>query len=110
MLTVPIITDLEDLELYNIRANVNIKIACYLDKGFDSHWKLVQEHGTFGNIEIRNYKDQDRWVIFRDGKELLCVIIGIEGSNYLFIHTDDDFHVKVLSYLATDPWLRSKRI
>lgn len=110
MLTVPRITDLEDLELYNVRSSVNIKIACYINTGFDTHLRHVKDLESFENIEIRNYEDQDRWVIYRDGKELLCVIIGTEESNYLFIRTDDDSHVKVLSHLATDPWLRSKKI
>ncbi|MFX1476873.1 MAG: hypothetical protein ACFFCI_01960 [Promethearchaeota archaeon] len=110
MLTVPRITDLEDLELYNVRSSVNIKIACYIDTGFDVDLRIVRELESFENIEIRNYKYQDRWVIFRDGKELLCVIIGAEESNYLFFRSEDDSHIKILSYLATDPWLRSKKI
>jgi len=59
------------------------------------------------NIELRNYVEKDRWVILRDGEELFCVILGREK---LSIRTKEPVHIKILSFLATDPWLRSKKI
>jgi len=110
MLTVPIITDLEDLEVYNVRAGVNMNITCFIDIGLDNHEELLEEHESLRNIDIRNFEGKDRWVIYRDGEELLFIAIGAEKSNYLVFHTRDSAHVKLFSSLATDAWLRSKRI
>ncbi|MFX1480888.1 MAG: hypothetical protein ACFFCI_22615 [Promethearchaeota archaeon] len=108
MLTVPRITDLEDLELYNIRSSVNMSISCYVDIGMTAHLDLIEEFDNFENIEIRNYKYQDRWAILRDNEELLFAAIGTRESNLLFIHTEDKTHVETLGILTKDPWIRSK--
>jgi len=110
MLTVPIITDLEDLELYNIRSSVNISISCYVNRGMVSHLKLIEEFESFENIEIRNYKYKDRWAILRDNEELSFIAIGTGESNPLFFRTEDKTQVKTLGSLATDPWIRSKKV
>jgi len=106
----PTITDLEDLEVYNVRSSINLNIGCFIKIEIDKHLELLEELESFRNIQIRNYEDQDRWVILRDGEELLCAVIGIEPANYLFFHTEDPNHIKIFSSLATNAWLRSRKI
>lgn len=108
MLTVPRITDLEDLELNSIRSSVNISVSCYVDTGMAKHLELIEEFDSFENIEIRNYKYKDRWVILRDNEELLFAAIGTGESNLLYFHTEDKTQVETLGILAMDPWIRSK--
>lgn len=106
----PTITDLEDLEVYNVRSSINLNIGCFIDIEMDRHEELLEELKSFRNIQIRNYEDQDRWVVLRDGEELLCAVIGAKQDNFLFFQTEDPNHIKLFSNLAMDAWLRSKKI
>ncbi|MFX0011501.1 MAG: hypothetical protein ACFE9R_14405 [Candidatus Hermodarchaeota archaeon] len=109
MIIVPTLKDIEELEVYNVKSGVNLNIACFNDFMVEENKQLFEELESFGNIEIRNYEGVDRWVILRDGEELLCALVGTQEDNYLVLHTTDSEHIKILSNLATDAWLRSRK-
>ena len=69
VIIIPTITDIEDLEVYNLRSSINLNIGCFINIGIDRHMELLDELESFDNIKIRNYEGQDRWVILRDGEE-----------------------------------------
>lgn len=106
----PVIKDIEAIEIYNVRSGVNFSLACFIDKESEEDMDLFEELEGFENLEVRNYSEEDRWVILRDGEEVLSAVIGTDEKNHLVFHTRDPAQVKILSYLATDAWLRSRKI
>jgi len=110
MITVPFITDLQDLYLYEVRANVNIKASCQINPGSEEHADLLDELESLDNISIRSYQGEDRYLVMKDGEELLMAIIGADDNNHLVIHTEDPMHIKILNSLVMDSWLRARKI
>ncbi|TFF89915.1 MAG: hypothetical protein EU548_05660 [Promethearchaeota archaeon] len=110
MITVPLITDLQDLYLYEVRANVNIKASCQINPGSEEHANLLDELESLDNISIRSYQGEDRYLLMKDGEELLMAIIGTDDNNHLVIHTEDPKHIKLLNSLVMDSWLRARKI
>ena len=109
-IAVPDIKDLQDLHLYEVRAHVNIKIMCYIDPSLEEDEQLLNEFESLDNISIRLYEDRDRYLIDRDGEELLFGIIG-EGENAnLVIHTRDAKHQRLLRSLVMEGWLRARKL
>jgi len=108
VIIVPKITDLRDLEVYNVRANVNRRIACLIDVENENHQEILEELKVFANI--RNYKGEDRYVFLRDGEELLFAAIGVNNDINLSFHTNDAAHIKLFSSLAMEAWLNSREV
>ena len=109
-IAVPDIKDLQDLHLYEVRAHVNMKIQCYIDPSLEDDEQLLMEFESLDNITIRMYEDKDRFLIDRDGEELLFGIIGEGENNNLIIHTKDVKHQRLLRSLVMEGWLRARKL
>ncbi|MGV9205806.1 MAG: hypothetical protein ACOC44_17490 [Promethearchaeia archaeon] len=109
-LVVPTITDLMDLQLYDVRSSVNLKISCLINPGIDEHAALLEEFEVLDNISLRAYEEKDRYVIIRDGEELLMAVIGNKPNNHLAFQTKDAAHIKLFNSLVLESWLRSRKI
>ena len=109
-IAVPNIKDLQDLLLYEVRSSVNMKISCYIDPGLEEDAELLEEFESLDNISIRMYEAKDRYVMDRDGEELLFAVIGNSEDNHLVIHTKDSKHVKFFKSIVMEGWLRSRKI
>jgi len=109
-IAVPSIKDLQDLYLYEVRSSVNMKISCSIDpiSGEDSN--LLEEFESLDNISIRMYDAEDRYVLDKDGEELLLAVIGRNNNNHLVIHTKDPKHIKFYRSTIMESWLRSRKI
>ncbi|MHA1149866.1 MAG: hypothetical protein ACTSR8_16645 [Promethearchaeota archaeon] len=110
MMTVPQISDLQDLYLYEVRSSVNMKISCLIDPGVEEHADLLEEFESLDNISLRTYDGEDRYLIVRDGEELFLAIIGNEENNHLVFMTRDSAHIKFLNALTMESWLRGRKI
>ncbi len=109
-LALPDITDLQDLYLYEVRSTVNMKISCLINPGIDEHSDLLEEFESLDNISIRTYDAEDRYLIIRDGEELLMAVIGNNENNHLVFHTKDEKHIRFFNALAMETWMRSRKI
>jgi len=109
-IAVPDIKDLQDLHLYEVRSSVNMKIMCYIDPSLEDDEQLLMEFESLDNITIRMYEDKDRFLIDRDGEELLFAIIGEGINNNLIIHTRDVKHQRLLRSLVMEGWLRARKL
>jgi len=104
------INDLQDLHLYEVRANVNVKIMCNIDPSLEDDAKLLEELESLDNITIRLYEDRDRFLIDRDGEELLFSIVGEGENNNLMLYTKDVKHQRLLRSLVMEGWLRARKL
>jgi hypothetical protein len=109
-IAVPDIKDLQDLHLYEVRSSVNMKIQCYIDASIEDDEQLLMEYESLDNITIRMYEEKDRFLIDRDGAELLFGIIGEGENNNLVIHTKDAKHQRLLRSLVMEGWLRARKL
>ena len=109
-IAVPDIKDLQDLHLYEVRSHVNMKIQCYIDPSLENDEQLLMEFESLDNITIRLYEEKDRFLIDRDGAELLFAIIGEGENNNLVIHTKDANHQRLLRSLVMEGWLRARKL
>jgi DNA repair exonuclease SbcCD ATPase subunit len=109
-IAVPDIKDLQELHLYEVRSSVNMKVSSSIDPSLEDDAELLEEFGSLDNISIRLYEQKDRFVIDRDGEELLFAIIGKNDNNNLVIHTRDSKHQRLLRSLVMEGWLRSRKI
>jgi len=109
-IAIPNIKDLQKLFLYEVKSSVNMKISCYIDPTLEEDAELLEEFESLDNISIRMYEGQDRYVLDRDGEELLFAVIGKNESNHLVIHTKDPKHLKLFRSLVMEGWLRSRKI
>jgi len=104
------INDLQDLHLYEVRTHVNVKIMCYIDPSLEDDAELLEELESLDNITIRLYEDRDRFLIDRDGEELLFSIVGEGENNNLVIYTRDAKHQRLLRSLVMEGWLRARKL
>jgi len=104
------INDLQDLHLYEVRAHVNVKIMCNIDPSLEDDAELLEELESLDNITIRLYEDRDRFLIDRDGEELLFSIVGEGENNNLVIYTRDAKHQRLLRSLVMEGWLRARKL
>jgi len=109
-IAVPDIKDLQDLHLYEVRSSVNMKIMCYIDPSLEDDEQLLNEMESLDNITIRMYEEKDRFLIDRDGAELLFGIIGEGEHTNLVIHTKDMKHQRLLRSLVMEGWLRARKL
>jgi len=109
-IAVPDIKDLQDLHLYEVRSSVNMKIMCYIDPSLEDDEQLLMEFESLDNITIRMYEEKDRFLIDRDGEELLFSIIGESKHRNLIIHTRDAKHQRLLRSLVMEGWLRARKL
>lgn len=108
MIIVPFISDLEVLEVFKMSSSVNIRIACSINPASEEHLELLKKYTNINQIKIRNYPGEDRYIILRDGEDLLFVAVGEDKSTYLMLHTKDTAHLAIFNSLAMDAWLRSR--
>jgi hypothetical protein len=87
-----------------------MKISSLIDPSLQEDAELLEEFESLDNISIRLYEQKDRFVIDRDGEELLFAIIGENENNNLVIHTRDSKHQRLLRSLVMEGWLRSRKI
>jgi chromosome segregation ATPase len=109
-IAVPDIEDLQELHLYEVRSSVNMKVSSSIDPSLEDDAELLEEFGSLDNISIRLYEQKDRFVIDRDGEELLFAIRGESENKNLVIHTRDSKHQRLLRSLVMEGWLRSRKI
>ncbi len=109
-IAVPNITDLQDLHLYEVRSSVNMKISCEINPGIEENADLLDEYESLDNISLRNFEGSDRYIIIRDGEELMIGVIGKNDNNHLVFHTSDPSHIKLFNSLVMEGWLRSRKI
>jgi len=110
MIVAPNILDLQDLHLYEVRSSVSMNIACLVNEGIDEHTELLDELLSLDNISLRNYEREDRYVLTRDGEELIFAVIGESENNHLVIHTKDSNHIRLLNSLTMEGWLASRKV
>jgi len=104
------INDLQDLHLYEVRSSVNVKIMCYIDPSREDDAELLEELESLDNITIRLYEDRDRFLIDRDGEELLFSIVGEGENNNFVLYTKDVKHQRLLRSLVMGGWLRARKL
>jgi len=104
------ITDLQELYLYEVRSSVNMKISCEINPGIVENADLLDEYESLDNISLRNYHGSARFVIIRDGEELMFGIIGAKDDNHLVFYTTDFTHIKLMQSMVMEAWLRSRKI
>jgi len=109
-IAVPKIDDLQELQLYELRSSVNMKISCEINAALEGHAELLDEYESLDNISLRHFEGADRYIINRDGEELLIAIKGSHENNHLVFKTKDPSHIKFLSSLVMESWLRSKKL
>lgn len=106
----PSISDLQDLDLYEVKSSVNMRISCLIDPSVEEHIDLLEEFESLDNVNIRSYESEDRWLIFRDREELFFCAVGTKPNNYLAFYTKDSAHITLFNSLITETWLRSRKI
>ena len=104
------INDLQDLHLYEVRSSVNVKLMCNIDPSLEDDAELLEELESLDNISIRLYEDRDRYLIDRDGEELLFSIVGEGEDNNLVLYTKDVKHQRLLRSLVMEGWLRARKL
>lgn len=110
MISVPNINDLQDLYLYEMRASVNIKISCKIDPEIAEEVDLLEEFESLDNISLRNFEGGDRYIIVRDGEELMLAVVGGNEDNHLVFHTKDPNHITLFNSIIMEGWLRGRKI
>ena len=109
ILTTPIIENIRDLELYDVKPSVIIKVATWIDPSNPDHQEILREL-TFDNIAIRIDDYKDRYCILRDGEELFLGISGKNEDSILTLRTKDSKHIKLLSSLVMESWSRARKL
>jgi len=109
-ITTPNIIDLAQLQLYDVKNNVNIKASCNIDLNVEEHKEILQEFQALDNISLRLFPDSDRWVCLKDGDELFLAVIGKDPENNLAIYTKDPNHIKFFNSIVMESWLRGRKI
>jgi len=109
-IVVPNIRDLQELTLYEVRSSVIIKVSTSIDITLEEDAEILEELESLDNISIRMFDSEDRYVIDRDGEELLFAVIGKNENNHLVLQTRDSMHIKSFKYLIMEAWLRSRKL
>ncbi|MHA1674534.1 MAG: hypothetical protein ACTSYI_13025 [Promethearchaeota archaeon] len=109
-LTAPTIQDVGDLYLFEVNANVNVKVACNISMGEKSHQEIVEELEAFDNIDIRIYDGNDRWSLIVDGNKLIFGALGTKPDEILVFQTEDPKQVNLFNNMAMESWLRGKKL
>lgn len=109
-IVVPNIRDLQELTLYEVRSSVIIKVSTSIDITLEEDAEILEELESLDNITIRMFESEDRYVIDRDGEELLIAVVGKEANNNLVLHTRDSKHIKLFKSLIMEAWLRSRKL
>ncbi|MHA1733640.1 MAG: hypothetical protein ACTSU5_16955 [Promethearchaeota archaeon] len=106
----PLITDLEDLNIFEVPSSVNIKVSCMIDQTDDTHNNLLMEYESLDNLSIRAYDAQDRWAVSKDNEELFLAAVGQEVDQHLAFHTTDEKHIRLFNPIIMEAWLRARKI
>ena len=110
MLTTPGILDLIQLELFEVRSSVNVKVSCEVDKSDPEQLELLDELSIFTNITIKQFNDKDRFSIMADGGIFLFAGVSSEIGTYLSIQSSDEKHVTLFNPLITHSWISAQKI
>jgi hypothetical protein len=109
-LCVPSVLDLVDLNLFDIKASVNVKIACDYDSKIKDHKNAIDQYLPLENLSFRVYDGKDRWCATQDGDAFFLAIVGKDPNIYLSILTTDPVHLKFFNSIAMDSWLRGHKM
>jgi len=109
VLTTPIIENIRDLELYDVKPSVNVKVATWIDPSNPDHQEILKEL-PFDNIAIRIDDFKDRYCILRDGEELFLGVSGENEDSILTLRTKDRKHITLLSALVMESWSRARKL
>ena len=109
-IVVPNIRELRELTLYEVRSSVIIKVSTSIDITLEEDAEILEELESLDNITIRMFDSEDRYVLDRDGEELLFAVIGKNENNHLAFQTRDNAHIQLLKSLIMEAWLRSRKL
>jgi ElaB/YqjD/DUF883 family membrane-anchored ribosome-binding protein len=109
-LTIPSIEDIADLDLYDVKTSVNLKVSCNIDLGNPKHSEMMEEFQVFDNITLRIYDTGDRWSIMKDGEMLFMGVVGVNKDKILSFQSGDEKIIKVFNSLVMESWLRGRKI
>ena len=109
-ITCPTIIGVSKLDLFDLKSNINIQAAFHIDMSDPDSLKILEELEAFDNITLREYPEQDRWSIFKDGEILFVAIVGNQPDHLMVFRTDDTKHLSVFKSLVMEPWLLGKKI
>lgn len=104
LIVVLIIEDLEELQIYETKASTSVRVACAVNF-LGLHSELVDEITAIENLQLIDYKKQDRYGIIRDNEELFIALIGEKEDSLLISYTTDRNQVLILSQLITQCWI-----
>ncbi|MCF2139822.1 MAG: hypothetical protein K9W44_07200 [Candidatus Lokiarchaeota archaeon] len=110
IITTPLIQDVGELSLFEINANINIKVACSMALDNQSDKEIMEELSAFDNINIRIYEGKDRWCALIDGEKLIFGALGLQKDHILVFQTNDSNHIRIFNTLVMESWLRGKKI
>lgn len=109
-ITCPTIMGVSKLDLFDLKSNINIQAAFHIDLSNGESLKILEELESFDNITLREYPEQDRWSVFKDGEILFVAIVGKQPDHLMSFRTDDTKHLSVYKSLVMEPWLLGKKI
>ena len=110
-ITTPKISDLADLEVYDIKSTVNVNASCSVDQTIDEEQELLQEFEAFDNITLRHFGEQNRWICLLDGVELFIAAVDTnDEDNNLVLYCNKSSQVKLFNSLAMESWSIAKKI
>ena len=106
----PTIKDLQNLDIYSIKPNVQISVATNYDPLKKEHNTLLEEYKSIENIQIKLYDLADRYAILKDGDRLFVAMNSKKLDECMIIDTSDEIQIKSLSPLINDVWLRARKV
>ena len=108
--TTPTILDMSKLDLFDLKSNINIQAAFHIELSNAPEIEILEELEAFDNITLREYSEQDRWTIFKDGEVLFVAIVGTDPNHLMTFRTEDAKIITVFKALAMESWLLGKKI
>lgn len=108
--TAPTIQDVGELYLFEVNANVNVKVASNLNLSDPKDKEILGELEAFDNIDLRIYDGMDRWSALIDGEKIIFGALGSEKDHILLFQTEDPKQITIFNNLAIESWLRGKKL
>jgi len=106
----PTIKDLQNLDIYSIKPNVQISVATNYDPLKKEHNTLLEEYKSIENIQIKMYDLGDRYGVLKDGDRLFVAMMSKKPDECMIIDTSDELQIKSLTSLINDVWLRARKV
>jgi len=110
-IVVPEITDLIKLGLYDLRTSISTRISCKIDLYQEEHSTIQEELGTMEHISIKNYDEQNYYVVLRDNEELFFGFRDDkQKSNTFAFTTEVPSHIRLYNSLLAEIWMKSRKV